>query len=291
MKKTISLMLAALMFVTVLSACKENDNESGGKKPTASVSVQDTAATSDNEKDSTVSNNKKNKTTSDNEKDATVSDNKKNKTSSDNEKNKTTYENKNVTTNSGNSKTGSKSDKKEDSKSDNKGDIGSPKVTSSSETESQPVVINPLPGEKLASKVGFNKKLNAPEFDLRGKILIARTYEEFKEIYDNDVGKSLDKFEYFHLEEEDNYILKYDENFFEENALIVVFSYEPSGSNRVKIDGVSKKDGELFVGVISKVPGPGHLGTDDVGCWRTLIEVKKSDIADITKITRIKSEI
>lgn len=269
MKKTISLMLAVLMLVVVLSACGEAEIKSDDKNLTASVTAQDAETSSDSETDAT---------SSDSELDTTASENKKNES------------------NSKNSKTDGKSDKKKDGKSDKKGDTGSSKISSTTSTTSttttlpEEPVINELPGVKLTSNVGFNKKLNAPEFDFRGKILIARTYEEFKEIYDNDVGKSFDKFEYFHLKEEDNYILKYDEDFFQENALIAVFSYEPSGTNQVKIDGVSKKDGELFVGVISEVPGPYELGTCDIGCWRTLIEVKKSDIADITKITRIKSK-
>ena len=70
-----------------------------------------------------------------------------------------------------------------------------------------------------------------------------------------------------------------------------MLSFESSGSNKVSIDGVSKKAGELYVGVISDVPGPDEWGTDDCAYWRTLIEVKKADIADITKTTRIKSKI
>ena len=93
------------------------------------------------------------------------------------------------------------------------------------------------------------------------------------------------------VNEKNNYSAVYDEKFFEENALIIVLSYEPSGSNQLSIDGISKKDGELFVGVISDVPGPDEDGTCDEAYWRTLIEVKRSDIADITKITRIKSKI
>ena len=255
MKKTISLIFAALMLVLVLSACGEEDIKSDDKNPTASVTAQDAETSSDSETDTTASETKKNESNS--------------------------------------------KDSKTDGKSNKKGDTGSSKVTTTTSTTSttttlpEEPVINELPGEKLASNVGFNKNLSSFDLgsNLRGNILIAKTYEEFKNIYDDDIGKFPDKYkDYDSFNEEDNYILKYDEDFFQENALIAVFSYEPSGSNRVKIDGVSKKDGELFVGVISEVPGPGYLGTCDAAYWRTLIEVKKTDIADITKITRIKSE-
>ena len=120
-------------------------------------------------------------------------------------------------------------------------------------------------------------------------ILKIETYEEFKDIYDNDIGNAAKNDPYFN--EKNNYSLEYDATFFQENALVIVLSFESSGSNKVSIDGVSKKDGELYVGVISDVPGPDVDGTDVCAYWRTLIEVKKADIADITKITRIKSKI
>ncbi len=250
MKKIISLILAVLMLVAVLSACGEEEIKSDDKNPTASVTAQDAETSSDDKTD---------------------------------------------TTSSVNSKTDGKSDKKVDTKTDKKGDTGSSKITT---TVPKEPVINELPGVKLTSNIGLNKNFHALEFDLdldsegklNGNIFIAKTYEEFKDVYDNDIGKIPDKYKYYDFFDEDDYILKYDEKFFQENALIIVLSYEPSGSNRVKIDGVSKKDGELFVGVISEVPGPGYLGTCDAAYWRTLIEVKKTDIADINKITRIKSE-
>ncbi len=250
MKKTISLMLAVLMLVVVLSACGEEDIKSDDENLASTVSSQNTEASVESEKEETTTKNKKT-----------------------------------------------------DTKKDKKKDTGSSKITtttsitSSTTTVPEEPVINELSGVKLTSKVGFNKDLKLgfdleldSEGKLNGNIFIAKTYEEFKDIYDNDIGKIPDKYKDYDSFDEDNYFLKYDEDFFQENALIIVLSYEPSGSNRVKIDGVSKKDGELFVGVISEVPGPGYFGTCDAAYWRTLIEVKKSDIADITKITRVKSE-
>ncbi len=66
---------------------------------------------------------------------------------------------------------------------------------------------------------------------------------------------------------------KYTSEFFENNALVVIVTEEPSGSNRHKVNSVSVTSEEKFiVDVSSIVP---ESGDDDMACWHILIEVSK----------------
>lgn len=286
MKRITSILLAILMLITLLSGCGEKKDESSNKMPTVSTSTNNLEVSMDAETDETTLENSDKKENVDSSESGSSS-----KVNQSNNEEKSDSSKKTVS--SKKSKTSSKktstTSKKTNTSSKKSTTSASSKTTTSKVNEP---VINALPGEKLASKVGFNKKFYSYEITPhQGNILIAKTYEEFKDIYDNDIGNAAKNDQYF--DEKNNYSLEYDATFFQENALVVVLSFESSGSNKVSIDGVSKKDGELYVGVISDVPGPDpdEEGTHVCAYWRTLIEVKKADIADITKTTRIKSKI
>lgn len=280
MKRITSILLAILMLITLLSGCGEKKDESSDKNSTVSTSTNNLEVALEAETGETALENadkKENVDSSKNGSSSKVSQSNNEEKSDSSKKSKTSSKKTNTTS------------KKTNTSSKNSTTSASSKTTTSKVNEP---VINALPGKKLASKVGFNKKFSSYEITPhQGNILIAKTYEEFKDIYDNDIGNAAKGDPYFN--EKNNYSLEYDATFFQENALVIVLSFESSGSNKVSIDGVSKKDGELYVGVISDVPGPDpdEEGTSDCAYWRTLIEVKKADIADITKITRIKSKI
>jgi len=85
-----------------------------------------------------------------------------------------------------------------------------------------------------------------------------------------------------------DYTSKYsDESFFADKALVVIFITETSGSFRHTFDLV-KNGPTLCANIKRYLPGvaEGEIGivTDDMAPWRYLLEVNRSDIADVTSL-------
>lgn len=69
----------------------------------------------------------------------------------------------------------------------------------------------------------------------------------------------------------------YNENFFAENSLFLVYLTEPSGSIRHTVEAVTKYNGVLYIVISRIVP---EVGTTDTGGWFAAVEVKKTDISE-----------
>ncbi|MPM89078.1 hypothetical protein SDC9_136186 [bioreactor metagenome] len=74
-------------------------------------------------------------------------------------------------------------------------------------------------------------------------------------------------------------VKKYDDSFFAENRLLIVYVQEPSGSIRHEIKDVAINDGTLMVTVGRKVP---EVGTDDMADWFIVLEFSKVATAKCT---------
>ena len=74
---------------------------------------------------------------------------------------------------------------------------------------------------------------------------------------------------------------EYDDEFFAENSLILVYVSASSGSYRFGVKNVHC-DGTKFVAYIAQTNRPGDV-TDDMADWFITFEVKKSDIENVTE--------
>ena len=87
-----------------------------------------------------------------------------------------------------------------------------------------------------------------------------------------------------------DYLSKYNETFFEENALIYMITYHPQSSSLNDfIHSISRSGSQLTIEYTTAVvenlqPGEVEVITDDCGGRKTLIEVKQSDVKGITEI-------
>lgn len=68
---------------------------------------------------------------------------------------------------------------------------------------------------------------------------------------------------------------KYDNEFFEENSLLLIYVGEGSGSIRHKVTSVTREENKLSVYIERLVP---EAGTCDMAGWLITVELKKSDI-------------
>ncbi|MGI6608494.1 MAG: hypothetical protein ACOX1F_05915 [Erysipelotrichaceae bacterium] len=76
-----------------------------------------------------------------------------------------------------------------------------------------------------------------------------------------------------------NVIDKYDEDYFKNQALIIILLEENSGSNRHSVKNITSEDGMLVINIERTVP---EIGTCDMAQWHILIEIK-SDIGVISE--------
>lgn len=75
---------------------------------------------------------------------------------------------------------------------------------------------------------------------------------------------------------------KYDEAFFEDNTLLLIYVGEGSGSIRHKVWNVTRKGQKLNVEIERIVP---EVGTCDMAGWLITVELRKMDIAGCTEFT------
>jgi hypothetical protein len=72
-------------------------------------------------------------------------------------------------------------------------------------------------------------------------------------------------------------VKKYDDTFFADNRLLIIYVQEPSGSNRHEIKLVTIKENTLTVSVNRIIP---EVGTDDMADWFIVLELSKSATAN-----------
>ena len=138
-----------------------------------------------------------------------------------------------------------------------------------------------LQGEKVPFKVVFDKNLGSGQ-PWKHHIAIVRSYSELKTLYESDqnMNKEMntedDRFNF-------QYMQGYDDKFFEENALIVLFREGSSGSETHTIEGLVKQNKMLCIHMDIQVQGD-DTWTCDMADFRTLIKVKQTDIQDVTDI-------
>lgn len=134
-------------------------------------------------------------------------------------------------------------------------------------------------------EVGFNKNLGSGQ-PWTNHIAVVRSYSELKTLYESDQNMNKE------LETEDNrfqYIQGYDDEFFKENALIVLFREGSSGFETHTIESLVKQDKTLCIHM--RIRGQGDdIWTSDMADFRTLIEIKQADIQDVTDIVVYNSE-
>lgn len=111
----------------------------------------------------------------------------------------------------------------------------------------------------------YSKSYNsAPDFNAQ----VIRSMEELQAKYRAE-GQTID------------YIQKYNNYYFDNNAIVFIVRKHNSGSVRDKVNSISKYGNQLLVDYTTLSP---TIKTGDLACWRILLEVKKSDVANVTQI-------
>ena len=78
---------------------------------------------------------------------------------------------------------------------------------------------------------------------------------------------------------------QYDEEYFKENNLIIIYLTEPSGSIRHDIKDITIKNNTIDINIIQKSP---EYGTCDMAGWLLILEVENTP--EITTINYTKTE-
>lgn len=126
---------------------------------------------------------------------------------------------------------------------------------------------NPIPFE-----VKYNQIVDHSS-EINSHVAVLQTYDELLALYQTDDIYHKDQY---------NYTQGYDEDFFEDNSLIMVFHEEGSSSNRVSVQNVLRNDNTIFVLLVTEVPSSGGLA--DMAYHRSLISVSKTDLQGVTQI-------
>lgn len=109
-------------------------------------------------------------------------------------------------------------------------------------------------------------------------------FKDINELSDNAYENEIDV---IGTVEELGNIEGYDERFFEDNVLISVSFIAGSGSYDFYISNIYKGDGRMVIGTSQVLKGPYVDVTDDIRCWRILIEVKRSETEGITEFKSV----
>jgi len=138
---------------------------------------------------------------------------------------------------------------------------------------------NPTSSLTIPGSVPFSVgvQVNIRASDEGSNRWIVRSYEELKSILSNDF-----------YPDRINYIQNYNEDFFEENALVVLFIFEVSSGIRHQINSLVRNGNELSVRFTRYRTGD-RLPTD-IAYWRILIEVRQSDVLGVERLNSIINE-
>lgn len=121
------------------------------------------------------------------------------------------------------------------------------------------------------------------DFNLKFSQGIVRSREELLSLYEeHDFESPFKKINLFVTAKN-----KYGDDYFNENALILLYSRVGSSSKKHRFDCLVKKDAKLYAGILEWIPGAkdGTVSvTQDISAVCYVIEVKKSDIGGINDI-------
>lgn len=126
--------------------------------------------------------------------------------------------------------------------------------------------------EPIPFEVKYNQRVDHSS-ELNSHIAVLQTYEELQTLYQIDD---------IYFKEQYNYTQGYDETFFQENALIMVFHEEGSSSNHVSVQSVLKNDKTIFVLLTTEMST--SAGLADMAYHRSMISVSKTDLQGVTQI-------
>ena len=120
-------------------------------------------------------------------------------------------------------------------------------------------------GTPISFAVGNSKKGGNPIFS---QVILVKSMNQLNSIIGKDPA----------------FFSKYNNAFFNSNALLVVPAVLPSGSLKLQADSLVKSNGELCVGFTTFAPSNG-IATGDMAYWCFALEVKKADASDITGVS------
>lgn len=84
-----------------------------------------------------------------------------------------------------------------------------------------------------------------------------------------------------------DYIQKYNNHYFDNNAIIFIVRKHNSGSIRDRVNSISKQGNQLTIDYTTLSP---TIKTGDLACWRILLEVKKLDVSNVAQISGEQNE-
>jgi len=150
-------------------------------------------------------------------------------------------------------------------------------------TETPTPTVQPNPdmpeGDSIPFDVGVRVNIRHSDYENARSLWLVTSYEQLRSIYNNDSNPNAI-----------NYIQNYNEEFFEENALVVLFIRESISSGiGYQINSLIKNDNELYVG-ITRIRPTGLLTSNEAN-WRILIEVRQSDVAGVETLNYVIHEI
>ena len=133
----------------------------------------------------------------------------------------------------------------------------------------------------------------------RGSIAIINSYQEFAGIWEKDEKESYDLHKSNHekrpdiitFDENRYYINWYNEDFFKDNTLVMLFLTYSSGSYNYKIEYVAQDSGRMYIYINNSDVSKGTCVTCDMAYYRTFISVPKNEMAKIKDIVVYKDEL
>ena len=156
--------------------------------------------------------------------------------------------------------------------------------------------------EKIVdNKMGINvkiKNLRSTEvYEYRQHIAILNSYNELMQIWQKDEKKNYDlkKSNYennsnYHFDENEYYINWYNEEFFDNNALIMLFFTRGSGAYTCTVDYVARENDRMYIYVNNADIPKGAAVTCDMLYPRVFISVPKKDMKKIKDIVVYNDE-
>lgn len=133
------------------------------------------------------------------------------------------------------------------------------------------IVRKKIFGKSIDFSVGVKVNIHSSENNYYFQAEIADSYDELIKIYRNDANHN-----------KVDYIAKYNEAFFSNKSLIVLFSKDSSGSDSVNIQSIVKNGNTLGINYERTLA---ENETGDIPFWRFLIEVDKADVVGIKEIS------
>ena len=147
----------------------------------------------------------------------------------------------------------------------------------SQQTTPQPLPNHPSFVAQYVRTDGYHKDKQYPIITvIRNRAELSAYYENNKDLYDLERrSKPASDSTFGFL----NAIDKYNDDYFNNNVLILILVQESSGSNRHQVNDIIKNDTELDIQINRLVP---EIGTADMAQWHILVKLKASDLGQAT---------